>query len=677
MPISDFFRLSTPAMLFVALLVSGCASDGPNNLIETDVPPVSEAETETVLDEMSPLDAEIHRFEAQGRYGEAANILLNASSEASPEDRDNYLLRAAELLSRADKPQRAWAALQALSPELSSTTEKRRRLVAGQLYLLDGRGLEVLNVLPHDPNGLTADEYQKMLSLRGQAYFMSGAPLEGLRDLVLREQYIAEPEGRAENSRLLWRNLISTQSGNLDGALGRAQADPVLSGWLRLARMNQDRWTDSSSFNEQVLRWRVTYPNHPANTTLLPEITAAHDSQTLYPAQITLMVPLSGRYARAGKAVRDGFFASWFAANETARRTQIRVVDTAANGSEALDSYVRQLYANAVNDGSALTVGPLRKEAIDALSVLQTRPIPVLALNNVDMQDRRWTRLVEMPEELQPIYQLGLAPELEAGLAARRASQDGKHRALVIVPRGSWGERVYNEFSRTFTSQGGKVVGAEYYESRDSDFSTPLKRALHLGRSAARETRLERTIGMKLEAEPRRRQDADMIFIGAFPRQARLLRPQLKFHRASKLPIYATSHVFSGVVDRSKDRDMDGIRFSDMPWLLEAGTRFSALKNDVQKADPAAFQKNPRLYALGIDAFTLAPLVVHGALPGTWYVGGATGMLSLEDNGTIHRQLQWAEFKSGRPAEIEQENELPKPRQGMKLEVGLSDLGQI
>jgi outer membrane PBP1 activator LpoA protein len=279
--------------------------------------------------------------------------------------------------------------------------------------------------------------------------------------------------------------------------------------------------------------------------------------------------------------------------------------------------------------------------------------------------------LVEMPEELRPIYQLGLAPELEAGLAARRASQDGRHRALVVVPRGSWGERVYQEFSRAFTSQGGKVVGAEYYESRDSDFSTPLKRALHLGRSTSRESRLERTLGLTLEAEPRRRQDADMIFIGAFPRQARLLRPQLKFHRASKLPIYATSHVYSGVVDRGSDRDMDGIRFSDMPWLLESGARFSALKHDLQKSDPRAFKKSPRLYALGVDAFRLAPLIVHGAPPGTWYVGGATGMLSLEDNGTIHRDLQWAEFKSGKPSDIQQAAELPKPRQGMKLEGGL------
>ncbi|MFT5064108.1 MAG: outer membrane PBP1 activator LpoA protein [Gammaproteobacteria bacterium] len=669
MPVPDLFRIFSVAMLAAALFVSGCASDGANTTTDGDLPPEDPA-----LGEMSPLDAEVYRLEAEGRYSAAANVLLNASVNALPADKDNYLIRAAELLARAGDPRRAWIALQALSPELDPTTEKRRRLIAGELYLADGRGLEVLNVLPHDPAGLSTDEYQKMLNLRGQAYFFSGAPLEGLRDLVLRESYIAEPEGRAENARLLWRNLISTQSENLDSSLGRARQDPVLSGWLRLARINQDRWIDASGFNDQVLRWRVAYPNHPANISLLPEIMAAHDSQTQYPEQITLMVPLTGRYASAGKAVRDGLFASWFASSETARLTKIKVVDTAANGTQSLEDYVRQLYASAANDGSALTIGPLQKEAIDALSVLQTRPIPVLALNNLDMQDRRWTRLVEMPDELQPIYQLGLAPELEAGLAARRASQDGRHRALVVVPRGSWGERVYKEFARSFVGQGGNVVGAEYYESRDSDFSTPLKRALHLGRSTARKSRLERTLGLSLEAEPRRRQDADMIFIGAFPRQARLLRPQLKFHRASKLPIYATSHVYSGVVDPGSDRDMDGIQFTDMPWLLESGARFSALKHDLQNSDSRAFKKSPRLYALGVDAFRLAPLVVHGAPPGTWYVAGATGMLSLEDNGTVRRDLQWAEFKSGKPSDIEQAAELPKARQGMKLESGLGKI---
>merc|ERR1712000_3169 len=72
------------------------------------------------------------------------------------------------------------------------------------------------------------------------------------------------------------------------------------------------------------------------------------------------------------------------------------------------------------------------------------------------------------------------------------------------------------------------------------------------------------------EFEPRRREDADWVFLVALPQQGRMIKPALAFNFANDLPVYATSHVFSGVVNSLKDRDLNGVRFCDVPWLLES-----------------------------------------------------------------------------------------------------------
>src|SRR5690554_7108230 len=80
---------------------------------------------------------------------------------------------------------------------------------------------------------------------------------------------------------------------------------------------------------------------------------------------------------------------------------------------------------------------------------------------------------------------------------------------------------------------------------------------------------MRRLLRQSTEFEPRRRQDADWLFLVALPQQARQIKPTLAFNFASDLPVYSTSHVYSGEPNPSKDRDLNGIVFCDTPWLLD------------------------------------------------------------------------------------------------------------
>jgi outer membrane PBP1 activator LpoA protein len=54
-----------------------------------------------------------------------------------------------------------------------------------------------------------------------------------------------------------------------------------------------------------------------------------------------------------------------------------------------------------------------------------------------------------------------------------------------------------------------------------------------------------------------------------------------------------------------------------------------------------------RLVAMGVDAFRLLPWLYAGDMPEA--LRGATGLLSLGSDGVITRELDWAEFRGGRP----------------------------
>ena len=59
-----------------------------------------------------------------------------------------------------------------------------------------------------------------------------------------------------------------------------------------------------------------------------------------------------------------------------------------------------------------------------------------------------------------------------------------------------------------------------------------------------------------------------------------------------------------------------------------------------------------RLYALGYDAYQLVPEILRQPSPGPFPCGelaGATGLLSADSAGRIHRRLPFVEIRGGRP----------------------------
>jgi hypothetical protein len=148
---------------------------------------------------------------------------------------------------------------------------------------------------------------------------------------------------------------------------------------------------------------------------------------------------------------------------------------------------------------------------------------------------------------------------------------------------------------------------------------------------------------------PYRRQDIDMIFLGGTHRAARGIIPALKFHHAGDLPVYATSHVYSGTVDKNADRDLNGVTFCDLPWTL---TTDNVLKKNFHTTwqDQRPYT---RLFALGVDAYNIVQNLKYLQSHDYARYSGETGSISMDENQRLHRELLWARFKNGKPVYLD------------------------
>ena len=98
----------------------------------------------------------------------------------------------------------------------------------------------------------------------------------------------------------------------------------------------------------------------------------------------------------------------------------------------------------------------------------------------------------------------------------------------------------------------------------------------------------------------------------------------------------------------TEDFELNGVIFNDMPWVLAPSEKSRPLLTLIQQSWPEQFNTHKRLYAFGIDAYQLLPHLRQMVLQRT-QLEGHTGLLSVDDKGSVYRQLQWAQFVNGVP----------------------------
>lgn len=454
-----------------------------------------------------------------------------------------------------------------------------------------------------DPNGALA-ELAKLPPHLSSAQELQALDVQARAQLALGDR-VAAARSRAERLPLLPLSAQGGEDQHIITILKGAGASPLQAIYATLA--------DGDPVKPYIRE--ALAATGAATTRTLPQLNAPVGTVTsgstpqgfAMPPHIALLLPATGPVAIAGAAVRDGFFAAYFHASSAQQPLPtIKVYDTSGTPSGAVAAYQQ-----AASDGASLVIGPLGRSSVAAVFAQPKLPVPVLALNHA--------------QGTQPIppgsAEFALLPEAEGAQLAAHLEAGGITTAIVFRGSDSTATRTFAAFKAQFSSLGGQVADDVVLPQGAVDFESQVKSAIA---SAGGQTAIVALL---------------------HPTQARLLLPQLRLAQ-STLPVFSTSMIYSGDANITANTDLDGVQFSDEPWLYNAQ---AGLPNQATIAAQLTTASGPaaRLFAFGMDAYALAPYLDYlHTHPGS-YLAGATGQLTMDSAGHVQRTPTWVQFQGG------------------------------
>ena len=600
--------LTTTALM--AALIAGCAVEpGPK-----EQPPSEPHTIQGLLQAAAKTnDASLRReyqleaarrLQSQGDHASSRGLLDSIASSQLDSGRTALYqwLRAREILADGDE-------------------ERARRLSAG----IDSKLIQRL------PRAERAEALDNLARL----HRLGEAPLKAAQVLIAGYDILEESDWTEHNNRI-WEALRSAPIEQLRDVSTRA-TDWHTQAWLELALTlhSTDRFAIEARA-KAIRNWEANWTNHPASGMLPAELDMLKQLPNQRPDRVALALPLSGSLAGPGRAVREGFLAAFYNQMSNAEQEDLALTlhDTNAGGFS-------RVYAELLETETDLVIGPLRKQSLARLKNHTRMPIPVLALNYT-------SDINLMPQRL---YQFGLASEDEVRQVAARLHADQHRSVLVFAPASDWGTRMAETLESAFeTGRSARVLRSISYDEQQN-FNRLVASAFAIDQSRQRARELMRITGTTMHHEPRRRQDIDAIVLLASPANARQFNPLFAFYYGGNLPVYGTSLLYQGVPDPDGDSDLDGIAFTDIPWVLDPE---QTLRPRLNRLFPSLGERYDRLFALGVDSYHLANrLPVFREIAG-YRIRGRTGMLEMDSNGVIRRHQDWARFKKGHPVRLEQ-----------------------
>ena len=526
---------------------------------------------------------------------------LTQAYEQSPNDSEVYVALLDSWLQLGETV-RVWQYLNQSAISTAETMVIEAELQQQQNTCVDAivKSSEVNKVLLND------DWLKRFWLVTSHCHSQNKEYLSAAKALIQLNQWIDDPVEKQRIHDLIVQNLIAVNEIELILAIGDT-GDELTQGWIEAAyvKFGADGLSGAG--------WLRQWPNHPASFYFLDL------NQTNIKQKVAILLPFSGRFDQVAKAVQKGLLTA--ALSDQNSNNELIFFDTGSSGENMSTAfYSAQEYP------VDMMIGPLDRDSIEALELMPEPTIPVVLLNQSESNYLQFT----------------LSPEGEAETVAEKMIADGVARVLIMAPNDSWGERMTNAFAQKFVDLGGQIQNNSYFQPEQNDYSAQLRQTLGLVESQLRAKNLQQFLKLNLNSEEVVRSDVDAIFLAAKPSFARLMIPQLKFHRAADIPVYSSSHVFDGLNNEQHNKDLEGVKFAISPLEFQSSELFESLPFDLRK-----IKQDRKLFAFGFDAYQLISRLAWMSRVNTGMVDGLTGKVSLDSNGHFRRELLWAQYRNG------------------------------
>lgn len=576
-------------------------------------------------------------LERIGDFNKAAEEYL-ALAKAHPSKRIDYKLVATEMFIKEQSIASAQKTLDTIRKKLNTNQHILKNIYTAQILLAQNQlesAQTLLNVSisATTPKQILAKLHQTRASLLHQQekYFIAAT------ERIHLSTYLENDWEINNNYNDLWTDISYLSPEQIRSYL--QQEPTALKSWLELALVRHNILRDKKNLNLSIVMWQQRYPDHPALTTIVPSIINHAKTIETEIEQIAMLLPFGDNYRHLSIAIREGFISSWYADQGTKPSITIYQTD--------LDN-ITEIYTQAIAEGADYIVGPLRKamvarliEESDSNNITKT-----LLLNQyIGSKDIfPSTNIATLPLFMQ-FY---ISPEEEAQQIAEQGWFSGHSRVLIISAENNIDRRITDAFSKHWQLLGGKILAQTTIRKAIKSLKAPVEMLLNIDQSKRRNTQLRSLLKRNLQHAVRHRQDADIIFMAVPPIIARRLIPELhRYDPKQKVNVYATSNIYTGNPDKRQDIDIEGVIFSDMPWLLDKEAFTSPLSREFAKLQPAHYKKYKRLYAFGIDAYGIIPHTTSLILQADQAYFGKTGELKFTPQGKMRRKLSLGRFVNG------------------------------
>ncbi|MBK0089379.1 penicillin-binding protein activator [Erwinia sp. S59] len=645
----------------------------------------------------------------QGPATGRSDYYLQQVQQSSDDSKTDWQLLAIRALLKEGKYPQANDQISQLPQQLSAVQQQELQLLRAQMQIGQqdfGGAQQTLGQVKTD--GLSQDQQVRYYALQIAA--AQNRPSLALLRAYIAQEPLLQGADHQSNIDATWQALTQMTQDQLNSLVINANEN-TLQGWLDLLNTWHTNSQDPQMLKAAIKDWQTRYPQNPGAKTLPTQLSQVQNFTKASTSTIALLLPLNGQAQVFANAIQKGFndakngvltapapqpapaapAATDANGQPSAQQTGDANAQQPADANAAANTVVSpamagnmppqteqpqpaaqpattaaqpdssaqvkvydtssqpiaQVMQQAQQDGATIVVGPLLKNDVESVVNSQT-PLNVLALNE--------------PEQIQNhpnICYFALSPEDEARDAAHHIYEQGKRQPLLLVPRSSYGDRVSKAFAQEWQKLGGSTVLQQRFGG-----VSELKQGINSGAGIALSgtpLTVEQpqsagvaiaglTIPAPQTSAPAPAADAssgsiDAVYIVASQDELQLIKPMIAMRTSSRnnIALYASSRSAQAGAGPDFRLEMDGLQFSDIPLLSgnNPGLMQQAAKsfnNDYSLV---------RLYAMGIDAWTLANHFNQMRQVPGFAIDGNTGKLSADTDCVINRKLAWNQYRQG------------------------------
>lgn len=437
----------------------------------------------------------------------------------------------------------------------------------------------------------------------------------------------------------IWHKLVSLTQWQVAQLV--ISQPPFIEGWQQLLNYSHKFGANTGQFSRYLTLWQQHYPTHPAISIIeqLQTLDSAQNSVENRVENIAILLPLSGSQQKAGVAAQQGVLAAY--KNNTT--SNIYFFDTNQINWQGIAAHFSELNIDHI-------IGPLLRSNVETfleLSMQQTAlQVPTLLLN--------------LPSNRQLTnYQIALSmrPEDEAEQAAATLSQQSYKNPIILSHQDRVSKRIALTFSQQWQKSTGNSVDIVYF-NQGKQMQKSLKEILDINASQMRINQLNARLKHTIKSEPRNRRDIDMIYLVGSAAQTRLIKPYIDVNTspfADIIPVYASSRSHSNFNDKnnaSSTNDLQGLTFTQIPWLLPSKQQNKKLAKLSDKLWPKRTDSLSTIFAMGFDSYNLLSKVFKMKQAPHIRHFGQTGVLKLSNENILTRSLVWGRYQNDKVMQV-------------------------